>query len=85
MRKHKKCFTLKITEIEQPILFEDALQMPEYAHLHDILRYVENVHDSELSPRKYQMNLEDNASKTLKSLFSKKPKMAIKDVVIAVF
>ena len=31
------------------------------------------------------MILEDNASKTLKNLFSKNPNMPIKDVVMAVF
>ena len=76
---------MKSKEADKLIQFEDAWQMPEFAHLHDILRYVENAHDSELSPKKYQMILEDNDSKTLKNLFNKKPKMAIKDVVMAVF
>ena len=45
---------MKSKEADKLILFEDTLQMPEFAQLHDILRYVENAHDSELSPKKYQ-------------------------------
>ena len=75
---------MKTKEKDKSILFEDALQMAEFAHLHDIIRYVENVHDSELSPKKYQIGLEHIASKNIEILFDKNPNMGIKLVIMAV-
>ena len=76
---------MKAKEKDGYIMFEDALKMPKLAHLHDIILYVENAHDSELSPKKYQMGLEHIASKRIQMLYKENPKMAIKNVIMAVF
>lgn len=71
-------------EKNEPIMFEDALSNPAYKHLHDVLRYVETAHDSELSPKKYQMGLEHIALKYVQSTFKEYPNKELKDVVITV-
>ena len=40
---------------KESISFEEALQMPELAHLHDTMRYLENAPDSDIMPQKYEM------------------------------
>ena len=76
---------MKAKDKDEYIMFEDALQMPELAHLHDIILYVENAHDSELSPKKYQIGLEHIASKRIQMLYKENSKMPIKHVIMAVF
>jgi hypothetical protein len=75
---------MKMEEKNEPIMFEDALSNPNYAHLHDVLRYVEAAHESELSPKKYQMGLEHIAFKHVQSTFNEQPDLGLKDVVISV-
>ena len=76
---------MKTKDKDEYIMFEDALQMPELAHLHDVILYVENAHDSELSPKKYQIGLEHIASKKIQILYKENPEMGIKHVIMAVF
>ena len=61
---------MKMTD-KKSISFEDALQMPELAHLHDTIRYVENAPDSDIMPQKYEMGLEYLASKKTQQLLKK--------------
>ena len=75
---------MKMEVKNESVMFEDALSNPDYAHLHDILRYVESAHDSELSPKKYQMGLEHIAIKYIQLTFNQHPSMGLKDVVILV-
>jgi hypothetical protein len=63
---------------------EEALNMPEYAHLHDLIRFVETASDSEILPNKYEKGLEYLVSKKVKLLFSKYPNTPLKDVVSVV-
>jgi hypothetical protein len=75
---------MKMEEKNEPIMFEDALSNPTYAHLHDVLRYVDAAHDSELSPKKYQMGLEHITIKHVQLTFNEQPNLGLKDVVISV-
>ena len=76
---------MKTKDKDEYIMVEDALQMPEFAHLHDVILYVENAHDSDLSPKKYQIGLEHTASKRIQILYKENSKMSIKHVIMAVF
>ena len=75
---------MKIKDAEKPISFDDALLMPEYAHLHEVIRYLENTPDSEIFSRKYEMGMEHIASKKINSLFKEDSSIALKNVVSAV-
>ncbi len=76
---------MKIKDAEKPISFDDGLKMPEYAHLHEVIHYLENTPDSEIFPRKYEMGMEHIASKKIKSLFKEDPSIALKNVISAVY
>jgi hypothetical protein len=75
---------MKMEDRNEPVMFEDEMSNPEYAHLHDVLRYVEAAHDSELSPKKYQMDLEHIAIKYVQRAYNEQPNLGLKDVVISV-
>ena len=42
-------------EDKKSISLVEALQMPELAHLHDTMRYLENAPDSDIMPQKYEL------------------------------
>ena len=66
---------------KESISFEEALQMPELAHLHDTMRYLENAPDSDIMPQKYEMGLEYIATKKTRLLFNESPDLPLKSVV----
>ena len=72
---------MKLNKENLSISYEEALQMPELAHLHDTLRYLENAPDSEILPEKYAQSLEYQASKNIQKIFKDTPSLPLKDVV----
>ena len=75
---------MKIKDAEKPISFNDALLMPEYVHLHEVIHYLENTPHSETFPRKYEMGMEHIASKKINSLFKEDSSITLKNVISAV-
>ena len=72
---------MKMNEDKKSISLEEALQMPELAHLHDTMRYLENASDSDLMPQKYEMGLEYLATKKTLALFNENATLPLKSVV----
>ncbi len=72
---------MKFNKDNLSISYEEALQMPELAHLHDTLHYLENAPDSEILPQKYAQSLEYQASKHIQNVFKDTPTLPLKDVV----
>ena len=72
---------MKLNKENLSISYEEALQMPELAHLHDTLRYLEHAPDSEILPEKYAQSLEYQASKQIQNVFKNSPTLSLKDVV----
>ena len=70
-----------MNEDNKSIPLEEALQMPELAHLHDTMRYLENASDSDLMPQKYEMGLEYLATKKTLALFNENAALPLKNVV----
>ena len=68
-------------EDKKSISLVEALQMPELAHLHDTMRYLENASDSDLMPQKYEMGLEYLATKKTLALFKENAALPLKSVV----
>ena len=68
-------------EDKKSISLEEALQMPELAHLHDTMRYLENASDSDIMPQKYEMGLEYLATKKTLALFNENATLPLKSVV----
>jgi hypothetical protein len=66
---------------KKSIPFEEALQMPELSHLHDMMRYLENAHDSDIMPEKYEQGLEYLADKKTRLLFNENAMLPLKNVV----
>jgi hypothetical protein len=66
---------------EKNITFEEALQMPELAHFHEVIRYLERTPFSEAFPKKYEKSLERMVSEHTFSLFKEQPSLPLKTVI----
>lgn len=75
---------IKITEKYEPMTFDEALQLPEYAHCHELIHYLENTPNKDIFPRKYEMSIEGIASRKLSILFNENPTMNLKSVIATV-
>ena len=72
---------MKLTKDNKSISYEQALQMPELAHLHDTLKYLENAPDSQILPQKYAQSLQYRSDKYIQQIFKDNPTLPLKDVV----
>lgn len=66
---------------EKRITFDEVLQMPELAHFHEVIRYVQTTPFKDIFPKKYEMGIEYMTSNSIRSLFHEHPNMSIKSVV----
>jgi hypothetical protein len=72
---------MKINKEDKSISFDDAMAMPELAHLKDILQFVENAPDGTLFPKKYEKGIEYIASNKIYMLYKTNPFTPLKNVV----
>lgn len=66
------------------ITMEEALEMPELAHLHEAIRYVQTTPFKKMFPNKYKALVEDSVLQKTYELFEKSPDMPLKNVVSTV-
>ena len=75
----------KDTGTSRTMTYDEALQDPSLADMHEAMRFVRGKPASVLYPRKHQMALTSVARMDTKELFKENPEMPIKEAVIAVF
>jgi hypothetical protein len=75
---------IKITEKYEPMTFDEALLLPEYAHCQELIHYLENTPNKDILPRKYEMSIEGIASRKLSVLFNENPTKTLKSVIATV-
>ena len=75
---------MKNLEKERTVTFDEALELPEYADFHEVIRYLEKTPFKEVFPKKYEISLEDRALETIKTLFSENPDVSFKEILSAV-
>ena len=64
--------------------FEEALQDPTLAHLHEVIHFLEDNEDKILFPKKYMTGLKSLVSRDIKSLFIENPNRTISKVVVTI-
>ena len=66
---------------EKSISFEEALQMPELAHFHEVIYYLEKTPFSQVFPKKYEKSIENMAIQQIAALFKEQPTLHLKNVI----
>jgi hypothetical protein len=61
--------------------FEEMLADPEFAHIHEGLRYLQRTPPNELFPKKYEKSMLGLALEDTVHLFNENPNMPIKEVI----
>ena len=74
----------KIEQEEKQITIEEALEMPEYADLHEAMRYVMNTPFKKMFPKKYEMSIKGCVTRYTRKLFKENPNRPLKNVVAVV-
>jgi hypothetical protein len=63
------------------LTFEEALQDPSLAHIHEGLRYLQKTPPKDIFPKKYEISMVGIALEDTITLFQKNPNMPLKMVV----
>ena len=63
---------------------EQIKQMPELAHLYEVVRFIEKNKGKILFPEKYQASMTDLAKVRTVKCFNEQPTMPIKDVLVSI-
>lgn len=66
---------------EKQITAEEALEMPELAHLHEAIRYAQNTPFKMMFPNKYRVIMEDSIKEKTYTLFEENPNQPLHKVV----
>jgi hypothetical protein len=66
---------------EKQITAEEALEMPELAHLHEAIRYAQNTPFKDMFPKKHEMSINRTVILKTNKLFAEHPSMPLKNVV----
>ena len=72
------------TKEEKKITFEEALEMPEYAHFHEVILYLKKTPNKEIFPKKYEMSIQGLTTRKVQSLFDENPHLPLKNVLALV-
>jgi hypothetical protein len=72
---------MKKNVTEKVITFEEALEMPEYTHLHEVIRYLEKTPPEGLFPKKYLASLTRCVDEMVYKLYIENPSMPLRDVI----
>jgi hypothetical protein len=68
-------------KIEKQITAEEALEMPELAHLHEAIRYAQNTPFKIMFPNKHRVIMESSVKKKTYKLFEINPNLPLHKVV----
>lgn len=66
---------------QEKITIEQALEMPELAHLHEAMRYAQDTPFKDMFPKKYEMSIKRSVILRTNKLFETQPAMPLKNVV----
>lgn len=66
---------------EKSISFEEALQIPELSHFHEVIHYLEKTPFSQVFPKKYEKSITNMANQQTATLFKEKPTLPLKNVI----
>jgi hypothetical protein len=66
---------------QEKITIEQALEMPELAHLHEAMRYAQNTPFKDMFPMKHEMSIKRTVILRTNKLFEEHPSMPLKNVV----
>lgn len=69
---------------KKPMTFDEVLQTPELAHLHNLVHYLEKTPNKEIFPKKYEMSIEDLTIREVKKVFIEQPDCPLKTVISTV-
>jgi hypothetical protein len=66
---------------QEKITIEQALEMPELAHLHEAMRYAQSTPFKDMFPKKHEMSIKRTVISRTNKLFEEYPSMPLKNVV----
>jgi hypothetical protein len=70
---------------ESPIItLEDALNMPEYEHFHEVIRYMQARPNEPLFPKQYEAALKNVVSRDIDALFKENPVLPLRSAVTTI-
>jgi hypothetical protein len=69
---------------KKPMTFDEVLQTPELAHLHNLVHYLEKTPNKEIFPKKYEMSIEDLTIREVKKVFIEQPYSSLKTATATV-
>lgn len=75
---------MKINNFKKSIPYEEAMKMPEFAHLHDTLRYLNSAKISDIFPTHHERSMEYMAENKVIALFAESPNLSLNNVVSVV-
>ncbi len=76
---------MKETKKNNSMTFEEGLQDPSLAHLHEALRYFQKTPASQMFPKKHELALTHAVERKAYKLFNENPNMSIKTVITTIF
>jgi predicted alpha/beta-fold hydrolase len=75
---------MHIEQEERQITIEEALEMPEYADMHEAMRYAMNTPFKKMFPKKYEMSMNRTIARKTQEIFESNPSMPLKNVIATV-
>ena len=76
---------MKEIKENKDLTYEEALNDPSLAHIHDLIRYVQKTPFSQMFPKKHELTLIGLAESKTRKLFIENPNMPLKTVLTTVF
>lgn len=73
-----------LNQEKKQITIEEALKMPELAHLHEAMNYALNTPFKKMFPNKYKASIQHSVEVKTHELFQEQPTMPLKKVVSTV-
>ena len=75
---------IDLSQEEKQITIEEALKMPELAHLHEAMNYALNTPFKKMFPNKYKASIKHSVEVKTRAIFQKQATMPLKKVVSVV-
>ncbi len=72
---------MNMNNYKKSISYEEAMQMPEYAHLHDTLRYLNGKKPNEIFPKHHERSMEYITEREIYATFKDNPNLSLNNAV----
>lgn len=76
---------MKNNEKDKSLTFEEALQDPSLAHIHESILYLQKTPFSQMFPKKNELSLTAIVEMEARNLFIENPNLPIKKVITTIF